>query len=151
MTDLTREEEYEIITKHLSSITTLRKFALSKDFEWLDDVKEKLDALLSEAREEYELKKLEAEEREQKRLEALRFIEQLGFDVNSISEPVTVGGLKTKRSKGKSGVRKAKYRFTDENGKIKEWSGNGKRPLALNKLLDEGHSLEEYLIKDDQQ
>ncbi|MGK3611195.1 hypothetical protein ACSLN1_25855, partial [Escherichia coli] len=42
------------------------------------------------------------------------------------------------RRKAKGGVRKAKYRFKDENGEIREWSGNGKRPLALQKLLDEG-------------
>lgn len=146
MTELTREEEYEIVSKHLASITTLRKFAQTKDFEWLEDVKEKLDALLGEAREEYELKKLEAEELEQKRQRILQQINETGLDLNLLFEPITVSSLTGKKAKTKKGARKPKYRFTDENGNTVEWSGNGRSPSALKKLLDEGHSLDEFLI-----
>ena len=41
-----------------------------------------------------------------------------------------------------------KYRFTDENGQERTWSGQGARPRALQKLLNEGHSLESFLIRD---
>ncbi|EDM3788574.1 H-NS histone family protein [Escherichia coli] len=150
MTELSKDEEYGIVSKHLGSITALRKFAQTKDFEWLEEVKGKLEALISESREEYELKKLEAEELEQKRQQALEYIRSLGLDPESLAEPVTVGGIKTKRKNAKSGARKAKYRFTDEGGNAKEWSGNGKRPSALQKLLDAGHSLDEYLINKEQ-
>ena len=38
MTELTREEEYGIIIKHLTSITSFRKFASQQDFDSLVDI-----------------------------------------------------------------------------------------------------------------
>lgn len=146
MTELSKDEEYGIVSKHLGTLTALRKFAQTKDFEWLEEVKGKLEALITESRKEYELKKLAAEELEQKRKQALEYIRSLGLDPDYLTEPVTVGGIKSQRKNAKSGVRKAKYRFTDELGNAKEWSGNGKSPSALQTLLDAGHSLDEYLI-----
>ncbi|WP_242412298.1 H-NS family nucleoid-associated regulatory protein, partial [Salmonella enterica] len=69
----------------------------------------------------------------------------LGLAPESLLATVTADTVKTRR-KAKGGVRKAKYRFKDENGEIREWSGNGKRPLALQKMLDEGHLMEDFLI-----
>nr|WP_244596253.1 H-NS family nucleoid-associated regulatory protein [Escherichia coli] len=56
------------------------------------------------------------------------------------------GTMETKR-KSKGGVRKAKYIFEDENGDTRTWSGNGKMPLALRKQLNEGCTLETFLIE----
>lgn len=144
-TELTKEEVFSIVSKHLSGLTYLRKFAQSKDFEWLQDVHDKIGAILQENREDFERAKREAEEKEKKRREVLRMIEEMGFDIESLVNPITASGIKKKKTK-KQGTRKPKYQFT-HNGEMILWSGNGKKPLALQTLLDEGHTLEEFLIQ----
>ncbi|WP_350305627.1 H-NS histone family protein [Photorhabdus viridis] len=147
MTELTKEQEYEIVSKHLTGLTTLRKFAQTKDFDWLKEVYVKLEVIVDESREYSRLARLEIEEKEQKRLEVLRIIEEIGLDINTINIPITLSGFKPKKlNTGKGKTRKPKYQF-NENGEIKYWSGNGKRPLGLQKLLNEGHLLDEFLIK----
>ncbi|HGJ5877465.1 MAG TPA: H-NS family nucleoid-associated regulatory protein [Arsenophonus sp.] len=143
---LKKEDEYQIISKHLSSITTIRKFALTKDFDWLQEVKDKLDAVVEENRKLFEQAKREAKEKEKQRLDLLKLIEESGFSLDSLLQPVTTGKIKTKK-KNSVNARKPKYEFLDENGDIQTWSGNGKPPSALQKLLDDGNALEEFLIK----
>ncbi|HBY9737764.1 DNA-bending protein with chaperone activity [Klebsiella pneumoniae] len=41
MTELTREDEYNIILKHLGSITSLRKFADQQNFSLLEEISNK--------------------------------------------------------------------------------------------------------------
>lgn len=138
---LKREDEYQIISKHLSSITTIRKFALTKDFDWLQEVKDKLEAVIEENRELFEQAKREAKEKEKQRLDLLKLIEKSGFSLDSLLQPVTTCKIKTKK-KSSVNARKPKYEFLDENGDIQTWSGNGKPPSALQKLLDDGNPFE---------
>ncbi|MDF22633.1 DNA-binding protein [Salmonella enterica] len=151
MTEFSKNEEHGIISRTLMNIRSLRVFAREVSFEQLLEMQEKLNVVIEERREDAEREAAELAELEQKRLKALEYITSLGLDPVSLMEPVTSGVAKSKRQQSKSGARKAKYRFTDENGETKEWSGNGKRPLALQKLLDEGHFLEDFLIDKPQQ
>ncbi|HGG5823051.1 TPA: H-NS family nucleoid-associated regulatory protein [Salmonella enterica subsp. enterica serovar Saintpaul] len=145
MTELTKDDEYSIISKTLLNIRSLRAYAREVVFEQLTEMQEKLNAVIEERREEAEREAAERQELEAKRQQAIEYIISLGLDPESLLAPVTADTVKTRR-KAKGGVRKAKYRFKDENGEIREWSGNGKRPLALQKLLDEGHFMEDFLI-----
>ncbi|MCW7550877.1 H-NS histone family protein [Photorhabdus sp. APURE] len=147
MTGITIEQEYEIVSKHLSRMSTLRRFAQTKDVEWLEDVYKALEVVVQDSKETFRLMSLEAEQKEQKRLDILRMIEEIGLDLKTINIPITLSDFKPKKSKtGKGKTRKPKYQF-NENGEIKYWSGNGKKPSGLQKLLNEGHSLNEFLIK----
>ena len=137
MSELTKEDEYGIISRTMMNIRSLRVFAREVDFEQLLEMQEKLNVVVEERREDAEREAAERQELEAKRQQAIEYIISLGLDPESLLAPVTADTVKTRR-KAKGGVRKAKYRFKDENGEIREWSGNGKRPLALQKLLDEG-------------
>ncbi|WMY95312.1 MAG: H-NS family nucleoid-associated regulatory protein (plasmid) [Arsenophonus sp.] len=143
---LTKEAEYKIISKHLSSITTLRKFALTKNFDWLQEVKDKLEAIIEENKDAYEKAKKEAEKKEKKRLDLIKLIEDNGFNLHSLLEPVITKTI-NKKKKNNVNTRKPKYKFLDENGDIQTWSGNGKPPTRLQKLLNNGNSLDKFLIK----
>ncbi|NDL01534.1 H-NS family nucleoid-associated regulatory protein [Photorhabdus bodei] len=147
MTTLTTEKEYDIVSAYLSRISLLRRFAQTKDVEWLEDAYKTLEVVVQESKETFRLMSLEAEQKEQKRLEILRMIEEIGLNPNTINIPVTFSDFKPKKSNaGKGKTRKPKYQFND-NGEIKYWSGNGKKPSGLQKLLNEGHSLNEFLIQ----
>lgn len=151
MTEFSKDEEHGIISRTMMNIRSLRVFAREVEFEQLLEMQEKLNVVIEERREDAEREAAELAELEQKRQKVLDYIISLGLDPVSLMEPVTSGAVKSKRQPSKGGARKAKYRFTDENGDVKEWSGNGKRPLALQKLLDEGHFLEDFLIDKPQQ
>jgi DNA-binding protein H-NS len=49
-----------------------------------------------------------------------------------------------KAPKAKRAVRPAKYKFIDESGEEKTWTGQGRTPSALKKALDDGKSLEDF-------
>ena len=61
-------------------------------------------------------------------------------------EPEELMAMLSKAPKAKRAPRPAKYKFTDENGEEKTWTGQGRTPAALKKLLDEGKSLDDFLI-----
>ncbi|WP_340617387.1 H-NS family nucleoid-associated regulatory protein [Xenorhabdus entomophaga] len=146
MKELTKDEEYQITSNHLSGLTSLRRFAQTKDFEWLEDVCNKLKGIVEEKREAFELAKLEAEERENKRQKAIKLIEEMGFSIESLSEPVTAETRKIRKSKKNKAP---KYRFTDPTtGEIDTWSGIGRMKKGLQSLINDGHSLDQYLIDD---
>lgn len=145
MTELSREEQYKITSNHLTGLTALRKFANTKDYEWLETVASQLASIVEEKREAVELAKLEAEEREIERQKVLKMVSELGFTLESLSKPVTVKGKKAKKSKTAA---PAKYHFTDpDTGKEDTYTGQGRMKKGLKKLLEQGHSLEEFLIQ----
>ncbi len=54
--------------------------------------------------------------------------------------------------RGKSGVQKfsylifGKYKYTDENGQEKNWTGQGRTPAPIKAAIDSGKSLDDFLI-----
>ena len=149
MTELTREEEYGIIIKHLTSITSFRKFASQQDFDSLVDIHEKLKSLIDDRRDEAELRKMELQELEEKRLKTLKYLEEIGLSPEDLSVSVFDKEPK-KKGKGKSQSKRAdKYAYTDENGKTVKWSGVGRMNNVFKKLQDEGKNLDDYLINKD--
>ncbi|MDU6433305.1 MAG: H-NS family nucleoid-associated regulatory protein [Pantoea sp.] len=50
------------------------------------------------------------------------------------------------KPKAKRAPRPAKYKFTDETGETKFWTGQGRTPSPIKKVLDAGGSLDEFLI-----
>ncbi|EUD10807.1 H-NS family nucleoid-associated regulatory protein [Providencia alcalifaciens] len=145
MTELTREEKYRITSESLTGLTELRKFAKTKNFEWLENLASQLNSIVEEKREEFELQKLELQEIEEKRLKALRFIEELGLNPETIH--ISAFESIDTKSKGKKAKSAPKYRFTHpESGKTETWTGVGRMKKGLQQLIEAGHSLDEFLI-----
>lgn len=147
MTELTREDEYIIILKHLGSITSLRKFADQQNFNLLEEISNKFIAIIAERREEEELRQLELQELEEKRLKALEYLESIGLSPDELKVSVFENAPKRKKKSKGDTTRPAKYAHTDEQGKTHYWTGIGRTSNYFKKLLDEGHSLEEFLIE----
>lgn len=146
MTELTRKDEYNIIIKHMGSITSLRKFSSQQNYDLLESIRDKLTAVLDERREEEELRKLELQELEEKRLKALAYLEEIGLSPDELKVSVFENEPKRKK-KNKTGVtRPAKYAHTDEHGKTHYWSGVGRISNHFKKLAEEGHELETFLV-----
>ncbi|WP_407062056.1 H-NS family histone-like protein [Arsenophonus nasoniae] len=69
-----------------------------------------MEAVIEENRELFEQAKKEAEEKEKQRLDLIKLIEDSGFSLDSLLNPVTTGKIKTKK-KSSINARKPKYEF----------------------------------------
>lgn len=133
------------MSKNLSSlnnIRTIRAEARNMDLDLLEELRQKLETVVNERREEESAREAEAREKAEK----LAFYQELLLEeginpaelVNSASASTT--GTK-KRAK-----RPAKYRYSDENGQIRYWTGQGRTPSAIKTAIENGQSLDDFLI-----
>ena len=128
--------------KVLNNIRTLRAQARELDLETLEEMLEKLTAIVEDRREE-EVSAQQQNAERQAKLEAFRA--QLLAD--GIDPTELLGSISTSKSaKAKRAPRPAKYKYTDENGNEQTWTGQGRTPKAIAAALENGKTLEEFEI-----
>ncbi|WP_409161129.1 H-NS family nucleoid-associated regulatory protein [Pectobacterium sp. B2J-2] len=128
--------------KVLNNIRTLRAQAREIDLETLEEMLEKLTAIVEDRREEEASGQKERAERQAK-IEALRA--QLLED--GIDPAELLGSVSTSKSaKAKREPRPAKYKYIDENGDEKTWTGQGRTPKAIAAAIEAGKKLEDFQI-----
>lgn len=128
--------------KVLNNIRTLRAQARKLDLETLEEMLEKLTAIVEDRRQE-EVSAQQQNAERQAKLEAFRA--QLLAD--GIDPAELLGSISTNKSaKAKRAPRPAKYKYTDENGNAQTWTGQGRTPKAIKEALDNGKSLEDFEI-----
>ncbi|WP_174889227.1 H-NS family nucleoid-associated regulatory protein [Candidatus Williamhamiltonella defendens] len=132
--------------KILNNIRTLRAQARECSLETLEEMLEKLTAVVNERKQEENKAKKEEEEYKRKIEKMKAILVEEGIDLHellqiSASDKVTA---KTKRA-----IRPAKYQYIDEKGEKKTWTGQGRTPALIKKALEEKKkSLEDFLLKD---
>ncbi|GKV79204.1 DNA-binding protein [Pectobacterium carotovorum subsp. carotovorum] len=128
--------------KVLNNIRTLRAQARETDLATLEEMLEKLTVIVEERREEETKSQQEQAERLAK-IEALRAkLLEDGIDPAELLGSVSA----TKSTKSKRAPRPAKYKYTDENGNEKLWTGQGRTPKAIAAALENGKTLEDFEI-----
>lgn len=129
------------VLKTLTNIRSLRVLARENSLEVLESIAEKLAIVIEEKREAVKAQELE----NAKRLEGLnKYKEMLEKDGISVEELALLLGSEVSVKKRES--RPAKYKFIDENGNEKTWTGQGRTPKALQLALDAGKSLSDFEI-----
>ncbi len=129
--------------KILNNIRTLRAQARECSLETLDEMLEKLTVVVNERREEDTQVQAEIEERTRKLQQYREMLFADGIDPNELLQTMV---LKTSPGKSKRAARPAKYKYTDENGESRTWTGQGRTPAVIKKAMDEGKSLEDFLL-----
>lgn len=132
------------LTKTLLNIRSLRAFARELTMEQLEEALDKLNTVVEERREAFEEEQAALAEREAKLSEYAQMIAKDGIDVEDLIEALS-GESKTKTRK-KRAPRPPKYKYIDTNGEEKTWTGQGRTPSAIQAELDNGKSLEDFLI-----
>lgn len=130
--------------KALNNIRTLRAQARELSLESLEEMLEKLTVVVDERREEESQVQAELEERTNKLAKFLEMMHAEGIDPGELlkAPSVTKTSAKTKRA-----ARPAKYKYIDENGESKTWTGQGRTPAVIKQALEEkGQKLEDFLI-----
>ncbi|MDX5630239.1 MULTISPECIES: H-NS family nucleoid-associated regulatory protein [unclassified Brenneria] len=127
--------------KILNNVRTLRAQAREIDLATLEEMLEKLTAIVEDRREEETKVQQEQAERLAK-LEAIRAkLLEDGIDPSELLESVKSKPIKAKRS-----PRPAKYKYTDENGNEQTWTGQGRTPKVIKEALENGKSLESFAL-----
>ena len=129
--------------KSLNNIRTLRAQARELPLEVLEEVLEKLTVVVEERREDDSAKQAEIEERNQKLQIFRQMMEDEGINPEDL---LGVFSAKSDKIKKVREPRPAKYKYTNEDGETKTWTGQGRTPKALAEHLAAGKSLDEFLI-----
>lgn len=130
-----KNRDFDMVLKYLLNENLLKNVLKGSELDTLEKVKATLSTVCGNLKDELELQRIEAEEREQKRLELIAAIEAQGFSLNEL--------IKTKKSPTK---KPNKYVFFNEKGEKTYWSGMGKMPKALKEQVENGRDLESFLI-----
>ncbi|EPY9613432.1 TPA: H-NS histone family protein [Enterobacter roggenkampii] len=127
--------------KTLNNIRTLRAQARETDLATLEEMLEKLTAIVEDRRQEESLAQQQNAERQAK-IEALRAqLLEDGIDPSEL-----LGNPKSSRPATVRAPRPAKYKYIDENGDEKTWTGQGRTPKAIAASLEGGKTLEDFAI-----
>ncbi|WP_108651373.1 H-NS family histone-like protein [Dongshaea marina] len=126
--------------KTLLNIRSLRANCRDLTLEQLEEGLAKLQEVVEQRRESEESVRAEEEARQQKIQEYLDKMAADGIDLGDLAPQ------KATKSTSKRAPRPAKYKYHDENGQEKTWTGQGRKPAPIQRALDEGRSLDEFLI-----
>ncbi|AXF75732.1 DNA-binding transcriptional regulator H-NS [Erwinia tracheiphila] len=129
--------------KILNNIRTLRAQARECSLETLEEMLEKLEVVVTERRDEENQAQAEIEERTRKLQQYREMLIADGIDPNEL-----LSALSTTKAAGKSkrAARPAKYKYVDENGETKTWTGQGRTPAVIKKALEDGKQLEDFVL-----
>lgn len=138
---MTKQEEFNIVTKYFNNFASLRAFSKDKELSFLEKAEKNLAQIIQYRKEAIELEKMEQEERERARIAIIEEIEAKGWSVKDLLNP------NAKENKLATSKAKNKYTFLDEQGNTQYWTGRGRMPAALKAKIDAGESLESFLIE----
>lgn len=128
--------------KNLNNIRTLRAQARGLTLESLEEILEKLTTIIEDRREEEALQRKENEGKQAK-LQAFRekLLEE-GIDPSEL-----IASTRSPKSpKAARAPRPAKYKYIDEDGSEKTWTGQGRTPKAIALALESGKKLQQFEI-----
>lgn len=127
------------LIKTLNNLHLLRSAINSVDLKQAESILAKVQRVIEEKR-EAQAKLFEQQKARQELIN--KYKEQLKQDGISLAE-LNLEAVEEKKTRAPLAP---KYKFIDENGVEKFWTGQGRTPLALQKALAEGKSLDSFKI-----
>lgn len=136
------------VLKVLNNIRSLRVLAREVTLEQLELMLEKLKQVVDEKREEHE-NTLREELARQEQIEKLKVsLEQHQISIDELAKALghNLKVATPKPEKQKRAPRPAKYKYIDQNGEERTWTGQGRTPKPIQQALDQGKSLSSFEI-----
>jgi DNA-binding protein H-NS len=128
--------------KALNNIRTLRVQARDLTLAELEEMLEKFSVVVAERREDNQAEEAAVREREEKLVKYRELLMEEGIDPTELLGSLQGAG----KPRAKRAPRPAKYKYTDENGQEKHWTGQGRTPAPIKAAIDSGKSLNDFLI-----
>lgn len=130
--------------KILNNIRILRAQARECTLETLEEMLEKLAVVVKERREENNQAQAAIEQHTRKLQQYRDMLIADGIDPNELLK--SISSIKS-LNKQKRATRPAKYQYTNKNGEIKTWTGQGRTPSVIKKAIDKRtKKLEDFLL-----
>lgn len=127
--------------KSLNNIRTLRAQARELPLSILDEMLEKLTIVVEERRNDEAANADAIRERAEKIEKYRAMLIEDGIDPDELTSGQSIEKPRKTRPE-----RPAKYKYTDENGDEKTWTGQGRTPRFIKEQIDAGKSLDDFLI-----
>ncbi|MGL4735105.1 MAG: H-NS family nucleoid-associated regulatory protein [Enterovibrio sp.] len=128
--------------KVLLNIRSLRALARELTLEQLLDAKEKFLTVVAE-REMQDAQQIAEEKERLEKLEKYRsMLINDGIDPEELMASLNI----TAKPKSKRASRPAKYKYIDEDGSEKTWTGQGRTPKVIREAIENKGKLEDFLI-----
>ena len=124
------------LTKGLTNLRSLRAAVRDLTLEQAESSLLKLQTAIEE-------KRAQAAEIEQAEQERRELIKQEGITAEELTAII---GAAPSSIRKKRESRPAKYKYTDETGQERTWTGQGRTPRVIQKALDKGVSLASFEI-----
>ncbi|EPE68301.1 H-NS histone family protein [Pasteurella multocida] len=131
------------LLKMLTNVRSLRVLARETSLEQLEIALEKFSLVVEEKREAEAKAEREIAER-QARIAKLK--ESLIQEGITAQELAILLGQESQSQRKKREPSPAKYKYIDENGEERTWTGQGRTPKVIQKALDAGKSLSSFEI-----
>lgn len=128
--------------KVFNNIRSLRAQSREVQLQELEEILEKLSAIVDERRQAEAAIASEKTLKEEKLAKYRQMLLEDGIDLSAL---ISTENLPAK-TRAKRPARPAKYQYTDENGETKFWTGQGRTPSVIKQSLDSGKTLADFLI-----
>lgn len=129
------------IIKTLTNIRSLRATLRDLPYDLVSDITDKVIQVRDELKIEEQKRVAQEREKQEKVKSVLELMAEDGLTVDDLQGAVT--HIKPS-STGKVSKENAPYRYTDEQGKVKYWTGRGRKPQPIKTALDNGEPLEQF-------
>jgi DNA-binding protein StpA len=129
--------------KALNNVRSLRAQSRELPLEVLEEILEKLAIIIEERREEETSRQAEFNAHQEKLQILRKLMEEDGINPEELLGTFTTKSSATRKSRE---PRPAKYKFTDEKGETRTWTGQGRTPAVLAAQLATGKSLDDFLL-----
>ena len=120
---------------------SLKAITRELTLEQLNEGFEKLTAIVEERRVQEESVRKSQEARLQKIAEYKELLKSEGIDLADL-----VGAVQTTEKASKREPRPAKYQYTDAEGNMQTWTGQGRQPVPIREGIAAGKTLNDFLI-----
>ncbi|MCE2572548.1 H-NS family nucleoid-associated regulatory protein [Motilimonas eburnea] len=127
------------VIKALLNARSLKAASKDLTLEQLEESLAKFTKIVEERKSEEAAARAANEEKLRKLEEYKEMLKADGID------PTELLGTVVKETK-KREPRPAKYQYRDEQGELRQWTGQGRKPKPIQKAIDEGKTLDDFLI-----
>ncbi|WNK62588.1 H-NS family nucleoid-associated regulatory protein [Pantoea agglomerans] len=130
--------------KSLNNYRTLRAQARETPLELLEEMLAKLSTVVEEHREEQDHVRKEQEDKQAKLKAIHAQLLEDGIDPQELLNGFS--SKKATRAKSLREIRPAKYKYTDDQGHQKTWTGQGRTPKVISDAIADGKQLKDFEI-----
>ena len=135
------------VLKTLSNIRSLRALSREISLEQLTEIQEKLDIVVAERKEAAAQSIAEEQAKAEKMEKFLAMLASEGINQDEFVESLNNANAKNTKASKKRVSRPAKYKYLDEDGAEKTWTGQGRTPKVIKDAIDTGNkTLDDFLI-----